>query len=125
MAFISQIKAGEFNIRLQLKSPSGTRNSFGETPVASYDLEKTIWAKKSVTSLRDINEKFEGDQLQSYGKFFIQIRYDEYIKNFIFPNWILVDPNTDEVYEILSYIIDPRKEYIEFFTKIDINQSIL
>jgi len=125
MAFISQIKAGEFNIRLQLKSPSGSRNSFGETPVASYDLEKTIWAKKSVTSLRDINEKFEGDQLQSYGKFFIQIRYDEYIKNFIFPNWILVDPNTDEVYEILSYIIDPRKEYIEFFTKIDINQSIL
>ena len=125
MAFISQIKAGEFNIRLQLKSPSGTRNSFGETPVDSYDLEKTIWAKKSVTSLRDINEKFEGDQLQSYGKFFIQIRYDEYIKNFIFPNWILVDPNTDEVYEILSYIIDPRKEYIEFFTKIDINQSIL
>jgi len=125
MAFISQIKAGEFNIRLQLKSPSGNRNSFGETPVASYDLEKTFWAKKSVTSLRDINEKFEGDQLQSYGKFFIQIRYDEYIKNFISPTWILEDARTDEVYEILSYIIDPRKEYIEFFTKIDINKSIL
>ncbi len=124
MAFISQIKAGEFNIRFHLKSPSGTTNGFGETPATSYSTEYTVWAKKSVTSLRDINEKFEGDQLQSYGKFFIQIRYNESIKQYIAPNWILVDTSTNEIYEILSYIIDPRKEYIELFTKIDINQSL-
>tara|TARA_R100001463_G_scaffold36038_1_gene78078 strand:+ start:1519 stop:1896 length:378 start_codon:yes stop_codon:yes gene_type:complete len=124
MAFISQIKAGDFNIRFHLKSPSGTQNSFGETPVASYATEYTVWAKKSVTSLRDINEKFEGDQLQSYGKFFVQIRYVEAIKQYIAPNWILVDTSTGEIYEILSYIIDPRKEYIELFTKIDINESL-
>jgi hypothetical protein len=124
MAFISKIKAGDFNIRFHLKTPSGSQNSFGETPATTYITEYTVWAKKSVTSLRDINEKFEGDQLQSYGKFFIQIRYSENIKQNLDPRWILVDTSTNERYDILSYIIDPRKEYIEFFTKIDINQSI-
>lgn len=125
MAFISQIKAGDFNLRMLLKSPNQSPNDFGESPVSSYSTEATIWAKKSVTSLRDINEKFEGDQLQSYGKFFIQIRYNISIAENLMPNWILVDKNTSEEYEILSYIIDPRKEYIEFFTKIDINNSLV
>lgn len=124
MAFISQIKAGDFNVRFHLKEPSGSQNSFGETPNTSYITQYTVWAKKSVTSLRDINEKFEGDQLQSYGKFFVQIRFSENIKQFIKPTWILVDSNTNERYDILSYIVDPRREYIEFFTKIDINDSI-
>jgi len=125
MAFISQIKAGEFNLRMLLKSPNTSQNDFGESPVGSYSTEATIWAKKSVTSLRDINEKFEGDQLQSYGKFFIQIRYNTDIAQNLMPTWKLFDKNTSEEYEILSYIIDPRKEYIEFFTKIDINNSIV
>jgi head-tail adaptor len=124
MAFISQIKAGEFNIRFYLKSPDDTQNTFGEIVTSSYSTEATIWAKKSVTSLRDINEKFEGDQLQSYGKFFIQIRYDSTIAGDLKPTWKLFDKNTSEEYEILSYIIDPRKEYIEFYTKLDINESI-
>ena len=124
MAFISQIKAGDFNIRMQIKSPSINQDTFGEKVATTYDTETTVWAKKSVTSLRDINEKFEGDQLQSYGKFFIQIRYSNTIANNLEPTWILVDKNTQERYDILSYIIDPRKEYIEFYTKIDINNSI-
>ena len=124
MAFISQIKAGDFNLRIILKSPSINQDTFGERVATTYDTETTVWAKKSVTSLRDINEKFEGDQLQSYGKFFIQIRYDTNIANTLEPTWILVDKNTQERYDILSYIIDPRKEYIEFYTKLDINSSI-
>ena len=124
MAFISQIKAGDFNIRMMIKSPSINQDTFGEKVATTYDTETTVWAKKSVTSLRDINEKFEGDQLQSYGKFFIQIRYSTNIANTLEPTWILVDKNTQERYNILSYIIDPRKEYIEFYTKIDINNSI-
>jgi head-tail adaptor len=125
MAFISQIKAGDFNVRMLIKEPSENQNTFGEQVVSSYSTQATVWAKKSVTSLRDINEKFEGDQLQSYGKFFIQIRYSSGIADNIKPDWKLVDKNSSEEYEILSYIIDPRKEYIEFFTKIDINDSIL
>tara|TARA_R100000654_G_scaffold57723_2_gene84304 strand:- start:3463 stop:3840 length:378 start_codon:yes stop_codon:yes gene_type:complete len=124
MAFISQIKAGDFNIRMMIKSPSINQDTFGEKVATTYDTETTVWAKKSVTSLRDINEKFEGDQLQSYGKFFIQIRYSTGIANTLEPTWILVDKNTQERYDILSYIIDPRKEYIEFYTKLDINSSL-
>tara|TARA_R110002020_G_scaffold81777_8_gene202852 strand:- start:218 stop:595 length:378 start_codon:yes stop_codon:yes gene_type:complete len=124
MAFISQIKAGEFNIRFDIKSPASSANPFGEDVITTYNTQATVWAKKSVTSLRDINEKFEGDQLQSYGKFFIQIRYTSVIAEAIDPTWILVDVSTSEEYEILSYILDPRKEYIEFFTKIDITESI-
>lgn len=124
MAFISQIKAGDFNLRMILKSPSINQDTFGEKVATTYDTEYTVWAKKSVTSLRNINEKFEGDQLQSYGKFFIQIRYSNGIAGTLEPTWILVDKNTQEKYDILSYIIDPRKEYIELYTKLDINGSI-
>ena len=124
MAFISQIKAGDFNLRMLVKEPTENQNTFGEQVVSSYSTYATVWAKKSVTSLRDINEKFEGDQLQSYGKFFIQIRYTSGIANNLKPTWKLLDKNSAEEYEILRYIIDPRKEYIEFFTKIDINDYI-
>lgn len=125
MAFISKIKAGDFNIRMIVKSPSTSQNNFGEKVATNYTTEATVWAKKSVTSLRDINEKFEGDQLQSYGKFFILIRYNSSFIEDLEPTWKLVDKNTGEEYEILSFIIDPRKEYIEFYTKIDINQSLV
>ena len=124
MAFISQIKAGDFNIRLKLQSSTAISNSFGEKVRNSYQTEQTIWGIKRVTSLRNINEKFEGDQLQSYGLFFIQVRYSiSFIQN-LDPTWRLEDADTGEIYEILSYIIDPRKEFVEFYTKIDINQSI-
>lgn len=123
MAFISQIKAGDFNIRLQLQSPTINTNDFGEKVKSSYSTETTVWGIKKVTSLRNVNEKFEGDQLQSYGKFFIQVRYDSFT-NDIDPTWRIVDADTSEEYEILSYIIDPRKEWVEFYTKIDIDSSI-
>ena len=123
MAFISQIKAGDFNIRLQLQSPTINTNDFGEKVKSSYSTETTVWGIKKVTSLRSVNEKFEGDQLQSYGKFFIQVRYDSFT-NDIDPTWRIVDADTSEEYEILSYIIDPRKEWVEFYTKIDIDSSI-
>ena len=124
MAFISQIKAGDFNIRLHLQSPSSSTNSFGEPVTSSYSTESTVWGIKRVTSLRNINEKFEGDQLQSYGMFFIQVRYTSDIVDNIDPTWRIVDSATSEIYEILSYIIDPRKEWVEFYTKIDINDSL-
>jgi len=124
MAFITQIKAGDFNIRLQLKKPNETQNSFGEKVTSSLILEDTIWGIKKVTSLRNINEKFEGEQLQSYGNFFIQVRYDSSWIRDLDPTWVLIDDTTLEQYEILSYIIDPRKEYVEFFTKLDINGPI-
>jgi len=124
MAFISQIKAGDFNIRLKLKSSSVVTNSFGEQVRDSYSTEQTFWGIKRVTSLRSVNEKFEGDQLQSYGLFFIQVRYNsDFVEN-LDPTWRLEDDATGEKYEILSYIIDPRKEWVEFYTKIDINNSI-
>ena len=123
MAFISQIKAGDFNIRFQLQSPTINTNDFGEKVKSSYSTETTVWGIKKVTSLRNVNEKFEGDQLQSYGKFFIQVRYDSFT-NDIDPTWRIVDADTSEEYEILSYIIDPRKEWVEFYTKIDIDSSI-
>ena len=123
MAFISQIKAGDFNIRLQLQSPNDATNSFGEPVTSSYVTEETVWGIKRVTSLRSVNEKFEGDQLQSYGLFFIQVRYGSFA-NDMDPTWRIVDADTSEEYEILSYIIDPRKEWVELYTKIDIDSSI-
>jgi len=124
MAFISNIKAGDFNIRLKLQYPTITANDFGERVETSFNTLTTVWGIKKVTSLRNINEKFEGDQLQSYGLFFIQIRYTTQIANAISPTFKIVDDNTSEEYELLSYIIDPRKEYIELYTKLDINTSI-
>jgi len=124
MAFITQIKAGDFNIRLQLQKAVTEINNFGENALTTFSTEATFWGNKKVTSLRNINEKFEGDQLQSYGLFFIQVRYDSAWVNDLNPIWRLKDADTLEIYQILSYIIDPRKEYVEFYVKLDINDSI-
>jgi len=124
MGFISNIKAGDFNIRLKLKYPVISTNTFGERVESSFPTLTTVWGIKKVTSLRNINEKFEGDQLQSYGLFFIQIRYTAQIATNIDPTFKIVDDSTNEEYELLSYIIDPRKEYIELYVKLDINTSI-
>jgi len=124
MGFISNIKAGDFNIRLKLKYPLISTNTFGERVESSFPTLTTVWGIKKVTSLRNINEKFEGDQLQSYGLFFIQIRYTAQIATNIDPTFKIVDDSTNEEYELLSYIIDPRKEYIELYVKLDINTSI-
>jgi len=124
MAFISEIKAGDFNCRINLKSNNTSQNSFGEKATSSYSTEVTVWANKNVTSLRNINEKWEGERLQSYGKFFFQIRYNETVKDDLKPDWILQDASTNEVYDILSYVIDPRREYIEFYGELKITDSI-
>tara|TARA_R100001369_G_C3311511_1_gene167403 strand:+ start:270 stop:647 length:378 start_codon:yes stop_codon:yes gene_type:complete len=124
MGFISNIKAGDFNIRLKLKYPVISTNTFGERVESSFPTLTTVWGIKKITSLRNINEKFEGDQLQSYGLFFIQIRYTAQIATNIDPTFKIVDDSTNEEYELLSYIIDPRKEYIELYVKLDINTSI-
>jgi len=124
MGFISNIKAGDFNIRLKLKYPLISTNTFGERVESSFPTLTTVWGIKKITSLRNINEKFEGDQLQSYGLFFIQIRYTAQIATNIDPTFKIVDDSTNEEYELLSYIIDPRKEYIELYVKLDINTSI-
>jgi len=124
MGFISNIKAGDFNIRLKLKYPLINTNTFGERVESSFPTLTTVWGIKKITSLRNINEKFEGDQLQSYGLFFIQIRYTAQIATNINPTFKIVDDSTNEEYELLSYIIDPRKEYIELYVKLDINTSI-
>lgn len=124
MAFISQIKAGDFNIRLQLIKYDDSIDAFGENVTTNPVVQATIWGNKKITSLRNINEKFEGDQLQSYGLFFIQVRYDSSWVNNLDPTWTLKDADTLEQYELLSYIIDPRKEYVEFYVKLDINSSI-
>ena len=58
MAFISQIKAGDFNVRVKLKSLSATQDDFGGVTNA-YTLEHTMWANKNVKSLRDVEEKLK------------------------------------------------------------------
>jgi head-tail adaptor len=119
MAFISEIKAGDFNYRLRIRKSSQSDNSFGEY-TTSYTTEATVWAIKNVTSLRNINEKFEGDQLQSYGNFFFTVRYDSTWANLIQGTWELQNNDSpNETYEVLSWVIDPRKEYIEFYARLN------
>ena len=120
MAFINEIKAGDFNYRLRIKNSSQTYdNSFGEL-IKSYNTLAIVWAIKNVTSLRNINEKFEGDLLQSYGNFFFTIRYDSVWANSIEGTWKLQNNDSpNETYEVLSWIIDPRKEYIEFYARLN------
>ena len=124
MAFISQIKAGDFNCRIKIKEHNVSQNTFGEKVTSNYSTVSTVWANKNVTYLRNINEKWEGDRLQSYSKFFFQIRYDSNIEENLLPDWILEDNSTSEVYDILSYVIDPRREYIEFYAELKITESI-
>ena len=118
MAFMSKIKAGDFNMQFKVKKPTYTQNNFGEK-TSTYSTQATVWANKNVSSLRNINEKFEGDKLQSYGEFYIVVRYDSSWVGTLDADWILEDDDNGQVYEILSYIVDPRKEFIEFRTKMD------
>ena len=119
MAFMSKIKAGDFNMQFKVRKPSYTQNNFGEK-IRSYTTEATVWGNKNVSSLRNINEKFEGDKLQSYGEFYIVVRYDSVWVEELNSDWILEEVIVGHKYEILSFIIDPRKEFIEFRTKFDI-----
>ena len=118
MAFISKIKAGDFNQRIKLKSLNTAQDDFGGV-TSTYSVLTTVWANKNVKTLRDIEEKFEGDELQSYGRFVYTIRYSSETKN-IKSNWIVEEVETSDIYEILGFVIDPRKEFIEIFVKQDL-----
>lgn len=118
MAFISKIKAGDFNQRIRLKSLTTAQDDFGGI-TSTYSVLTTVWANKNVKTLRDIEEKFEGDELQSYGRFVYTIRYSSETKN-IKSNWIVEEVETSDIYEILGFVIDPRKEFIEVFVKQDL-----
>ena len=118
MAFISKIKAGDFNQRIKLKSLTTAQDDFGGV-TSTYSVLTTVWANKNVKTLRDIEEKFEGEELQSYGRFVYTIRYSSETKN-IKSNWIVEEVETSDIYEILGFVIDPRKEFIEVFVKQDL-----
>lgn len=116
MAFIAKIKAGEFNTRISFKGKNYTQDGFGG--ITSVDVSMgSFWANKNVKSLRDIEEKFEGEELQSYGRFVYTVRYSTETK-VIKSDWTLVDSGDE--YEIIGYVIDPRKEFIEIFVKQDL-----
>jgi len=117
-AFISKVTAGEFNQRIRLKSISSTEDSFGGR-AESYSTHTTVWANKNVKSLRDVKEKFEGKELQSYSRFVYIIRYSSETAT-IKSNWVLEEVSTSETYDIIGFVIDPRKEFIEIFVKQDL-----
>ena len=121
MAFISKIKAGDFNQRIKLKSLTTAQDDFGGI-TSTYSVLTTVWANKNVKTLRDIEEKFEGKELQSYGRFVYTIRYSSETKG-IKANWIVEEVETSDTYEILGFVIDPRKEFIEVFVKQDLPTS--
>jgi head-tail adaptor len=118
MAFISQIKAGDFNIRVELRDLSASQDAFGGV-TNSYSTVHTMWANKNVKSLRDVEEKFEGNELQSYSRFVYTIRYSSETKN-IKSNWVLREVGTTNDLDIIGYVIDPRKEFIEIFVSEDL-----
>ena len=118
MAFISQIKAGDFNIRVELRDLSASQDDFGGV-TNTYTTVHTMWANKNVKSLRDVEEKFEGNELQSYSRFVYTIRYSSETKN-IKSNWVLEEVGSDNDLDIIGYVIDPRKEFIEIFVSEDL-----
>ena len=118
MAFISQIKAGDFNIRVELRDLSATQDDFGGV-TNTYTTVHTMWANKNVKSLRDVEEKFEGNELQSYSRFVYTIRYSSETRN-IKSNWVLREVDTTNDLDIIGYVIDPRKEFIEIFVSEDL-----
>mgnify|MGYP000671453463 FL=1 len=118
MAFISQIKAGDFNIRVELRDLSASQDAFGGV-TNSYSTVHTMWANKNVKSLRDVEEKFQGNELQSYSRFVYTIRYSSETKN-IKSNWVLREVGTTNDLDIIGYVIDPRKEFIEIFVSEDL-----
>ena len=118
MAFISQIKAGDFNIRVELRDLSASQDDFGGV-TNTYTTVHTMWANKNVKSLRDVEEKFQGNELQSYSRFVYTIRYSTETKN-IKSNWVLREVDTTNDLDIIGYVIDPRKEFIEIFVSEDL-----
>ena len=118
MAFISQIKAGDFNIRVELRDLSASQDGFGGV-TNTYATVHTMWANKNVKSLRDVEEKFQGNELQSYSRFVYTIRYSSETKN-IKSNWVLREVDTTNDLDIIGYVIDPRKEFIEIFVSEDL-----
>jgi len=120
MAFISKIKAGDFNERIKLQEPNFTQDSFGGITETYTDVV-TVWANKNVKTLRDVKEKFEGNELQSYSRFVFTIRYSSDTKA-IKSNWRLQD-SYGENYDILGWVLDPRKEFIEVFVKQDLDDE--
>ena len=116
MAFLSTLRAGDFNIKFKIRASIYTVSSYGDKTL-SYSTVKEVWGIKNVSSLRNINEKYEGDRLESYGEFYILVRYDTAFVEDLDADWILEEVGPGQKYYILSYIIDPRKEYIEFRTK--------
>lgn len=118
MAFISQIKAGDFNIRVELMDLTATQDAFGGV-TNSYTTVHTMWANKNVKSLRDVEEKFQGNELQSYSRFVYTIRYSSETKN-IKSNWVLEEVDSGNNLDIIGYVIDPRKEFIEIFVSEDL-----
>tara|TARA_B100000795_G_C22802595_1_gene442741 strand:+ start:2469 stop:2846 length:378 start_codon:yes stop_codon:yes gene_type:complete len=117
-AFISKVLAGEFNQRIKLKSINATQDAFGGI-TDTYSTHTTVWANKNVKSLRDVKEKFEGKELQSYSRFVYIVRYSSETST-IKSNWILEEVSSGYSYDIIGYVIDPRKEFIEIFVKQDL-----
>jgi len=115
MAFISNIKAGDFNLRVILKNKTFTQSDFGGFS-ESLNTVTTVWANKNVKSLRDVKEKVEGEERESYARFVFTIRYSSETK-VIKSNWILEEASSNDQYEILGFVVDPRKEFIEIFAK--------
>ena len=120
MAFISKINAGDFNERIKLQQPNFTQDPFGGITETYTDVV-TVWANKNVKTLRDVKEKFEGNELQSYARFVYTIRYSSETKD-IKSNWRLQD-SFSENYDILGWVLDPRKEFIEIFVKQDLDDE--
>lgn len=118
MAFISKIQAGEFNKRIILKSKTASQDAFGGI-TNTLSTQATVWANKNVKTLRDVKEKFEGNELQSYSRFVYTIRYSTQTKT-IKSNWILEEVDTGDKFDIIGFVVDPRKEFIEIFVKQDL-----
>jgi len=118
MAFISKIQAGEFNKRIILKSKTASQDDFGGI-TSTYSTQTTVWANKNVKTLRDVKEKFEGNELQSYSRFVYTIRYSTQTKT-IKSDWILQEVDSGDKFDIIGFVVDPRKEFIEIFVKQDL-----
>ena len=105
-------------MRVKLQSPSYTQDAFGGV-TNSLVTEATVWANKNVKTLRDVKEKFEGKELQSYARFVFTVRYSTQTK-VIQSNWVLEEVNSGHKFDIIGFVLDPRKEFIEIFAKQDL-----
>lgn len=121
MAFISEIRAGDLNTRIGLKLAIQTADDFGGY-TTSYLSFAQVWAKLDIKTIRNVNEKFEGDQLVSYGRYVITVRYSSDTK-LIRSNTKISNLDTGVDYDVIGYVVDPRKEYIQIFVKEDIPTS--